>query len=156
MLSSAGHTAEDLDSLMEKMNVKIPFLNDESFVAFDESLKNENEVKVAFVSILYFSHLSKRFLAIMNIMILFLQKQFVTSVVAPYAKAQDAVGAILRKLVGKPVQMLYSACGRKTKDYQKKNFSATETYKIFESKKKTSFLIEIRLQLYIKIMSTYL
>lgn len=55
MLSSTGHTVEELESVKEKMQVELPIFNDENFLTFDEHLKNDNEVKVAFVSIYYYS-----------------------------------------------------------------------------------------------------
>ena len=64
----------------------------------------------------------------------FLQKQYVTMMIAPYNCFHKALNHLLKGLLSKEVQLEYSGCGRKLKGFQKKNFSSTNAYEISKSR----------------------
>ncbi|KAK9888625.1 hypothetical protein WA026_000853 [Henosepilachna vigintioctopunctata] len=87
----------------------LPYGDSASFVAFDESLKDNEDKRNALTEIF----------------------QMVS---AGCTKYEDDVHKIMEKMINKEVQLQYSGCGRKVKGVGKKSFKETETYQIMESR----------------------
>ncbi|KAK9880083.1 hypothetical protein WA026_008599 [Henosepilachna vigintioctopunctata] len=85
----------------------LPYGDSASFVAFDESLKDNEDKRNALTEIF----------------------QMVS---AGCTKYEDDVHKIMEKMINKEVQLQYSGCGRKVKGVGKKSFKETETYQIME------------------------
>ncbi|XP_044733325.1 uncharacterized protein LOC123295928 [Chrysoperla carnea] len=86
---------------------ELPFQDDDQFMKFDESIKN-NELKTT---------------ALIDIF---------KMVTAGSIDCDNDVQSIMKKLIKKDVQLLYSGCGKKIKGIGKKSFKETQTFKEME------------------------
>ncbi|XP_074106384.1 uncharacterized protein LOC141532109 [Cotesia typhae] len=86
---------------------ELPFQEDDQFIKFDESLKNNKLKTTALIDIF-------------------------KMVTAGSIDCDNDVQSIMKKLIKKDIQLLYSGCGKKVKGIGKKSFKETETFKELE------------------------